>query len=113
MLLGVVVLLLLTAMAQAAGNCAWNLRVAGALTPISQAPAQGRYIISAKDAQSRQQLLEHLAAALPTAQAAPLSDTLPLLTANLSRAGLQWLCQDVQASACIEYIERDEPVSLY
>jgi hypothetical protein len=113
MLLGVTVLLVLTTMGQAAGNCSWTLRVAGALTPISQAPEQGRYIISCSTEQSRQQLLQHMAAALPDARAAPLTDTMPLLTANLTRAGLQWLCQDVQASACIDYIERDEPVSLY
>lgn len=42
---------------------------------------------------------------------APLTQTMPLLVGNLSRAHLLWLCQDLQASACVDYIERDEKVS--
>lgn len=44
---------------------------------------------------------------------APLTQTMPLLVGNLSRAHLLWLCQDLQASACVDYIERDEKVSIF
>lgn len=35
-----------------------------------------------------------------------------LQVGNLSRSALQWMCQDPTASACVDYIERDEKVSV-
>jgi len=74
---------------------------------------QGRYIISCHSLEERTQLLGMLSGALGSATAPyELTQTMPLVVANMSRAELRWLCQDPQASACVNYIERDEQVTL-
>lgn len=69
--------------------------------------------------EQRGQLAELVAAARRNGTAgaapplAPLTQTMPLLVGNLSRADLLWLCHDVRASACVDYIERDEQASIF
>ncbi|KAL4422847.1 hypothetical protein ABPG75_009044 [Micractinium tetrahymenae] len=100
-------------------GCPFTLRVAGQLIPVAQAPEEARYILACHSMDQRVQLAELVAAAKQNGTAggtpplAPLTQTTPLLVGNLSRADLLWLCQDVQASACVDYIERDEKVSLF
>ncbi|KAL4448844.1 hypothetical protein ABPG77_007561 [Micractinium sp. CCAP 211/92] len=101
-----------------AGSCPFTLRVAGQLIPVAQAPEEARYIVACHSMEQRGQLAELVAAARRNGTAgaapplAPLTQTMPLLVGNLSRADLLWLCHDVRASACVDYIERDEQVSI-
>lgn len=94
-------------------DCPFTLRVAGQLIPVAQAPDRDRYIISTHTEEQRRQLSDLLAATLPPPTPTYLTDGMPLLVGSLSRADLQWLCQDPVASACIRYIERDEKVSVF
>lgn len=67
--------------------------------------------------QQREELLQIVAAAAElqpedTEGLAALTETMPLLVGGLSRAALLWMCASPQAAACIDYVERDEKVSL-
>jgi hypothetical protein len=84
---------------------------------VSDAPDFERYIISAFSLQQREELLGLVAAAAElqpedTDELAALTESMPLLVGGLSRAALLWMCASPQAAACIEYVERDEKVSL-
>ncbi|PSC76124.1 NADPH:quinone reductase [Micractinium conductrix] len=102
------------AAAPAPPGCAFTLRVDGQLIPVAEAPEVAtRYIISAHSMEQRTTLQHLLEGALAGPAPTSLTATMPLLVGNLSRTELLWLCQDPQASACVNYIESDQKVSLW
>ncbi|KAL4857447.1 hypothetical protein ACK3TF_002317 [Chlorella vulgaris] len=98
-------------------DCPFTLRIGGELVPVNEAPDYERYIIGAWTMAKRAELLELVAAAAElepsdTEGLGPLTAGMPLLVGNLSRTALLWMCADPQAASCVEYVERDEQVSL-
>lgn len=94
------------AAAGAAADCPFTLRVGGVLIPVAEAPDKERYIVSCRSEEHRRQLAQ----ALP--QLVYLTEGTPLLVGTLSREELLWMCQDPAAAAAVDYIERDEIVTI-